>query len=146
MAGHDHPADVDPNEFAPDSEPTRLDSAPFVEAIESAAAPKAIVDGVTAPHPLRDSGEFQAGLQAGRAEGRAEGYRDGYAAGVNDGRADVRAEDIQAGRELGYDDFRRALIASGTSPAVAMIERDKLRAWARKFPPAAAAPTVPKSG
>jgi hypothetical protein len=130
----DEPADVDPREFTPDSDPTRLDAAPFIEAIEDAAAPTAVLDGQTTPHPLLDSAEFRAGLEVGRAEG----YRAGHAAGVLEGRADIRAEDLQAGRELGYDDFRRALIASGTDPVVAMIERDKLRAYARKYPPAAA--------
>ena len=119
---------------ATDDAATKLDSLPFVEAIEDAAAPTAIVEGETSKHPLAGSAEFRAGLEVGRAEGRAEGERAGYARGLTDGRADIRAEDFEAGRQAGYEDFRRALIASGTPAAVALLERDKLRAFARKYP------------
>jgi len=120
----------DPSEFAPDSAPTVIDEDGDLRAKLDAAAPRDLfVEPHTDKHRLERSAEYMAGLEVGRAEG--------YARGLADGRADIRAEDERAGREKGYDDFRRALIASGTPPAVAMIEMGKLREWALRFPESA---------
>jgi flagellar biosynthesis/type III secretory pathway protein FliH len=130
----DDPADVDADEFAPENAKTALCD-PLPEVVDEAAAPTvAIVDQVTAPHRLSHSAEFRAGVEVGRAEGEKAGYKKGYERGYEEGRADIKAEDIEAGRELGHDDMRRAMIADGTDPMRALVLKDQLRAWVQKNP------------
>lgn len=124
-----------------DEEQTRADEwgeGKATEVVPASAIPTQLLEPQNTD-PLRLTPTEFAGVvdqteRDGYRRGLAAGDAAGFKRGLAEGRADIRAQDIEDGRGLGYDDFRRCMIACGTDPMVAFLEMQKLREWARRHP------------
>jgi hypothetical protein len=139
------PPDLDANEW--ENAPTRADSAPFVEAVESAAAelpmaPEAVPEPVT-PRPETTGRHSLTPAQFATAVDLTD--RDAFARGVAHGRAQGKAEaladnvlEVRAAQEDCLEVFRQMLVIFElTFPLGQLHDWPQTEAWLRRrFKPA----------